>query len=61
MVNELSLHFLNFIYFFIFVCAGLCCCFSLVVASGGYSPVAVCGILIVVASLVEHGLQDVWA
>ena len=39
---------------------GLCCCtgFSLVVASGGYSPVAVPGLLIVVASLVaEPGLQ----
>ena len=40
---------------------GLCCCawaFSLVEASGGYSPVAVQGLLIVVASLVaEHGLQ----
>ena len=38
---------------------GLCCCtgFSLVVASGGYSPVAVPGLLIVVASLVaEPGL-----
>ena len=36
----------------------LCCCmgFSLVVASEGYSPVAVCGLLVVVASLVEdHG------
>ena len=32
--------------------------FSLVAASGGYSLVAVCGLLIVVASLVvEHGFQ----
>ena len=32
---------------------GLCCCvgFSLVAASGGYSPVVVCGLLIAVASL----------
>ena len=41
----------------LFVCfavPGLLCCpgFSLVVASGGYSPVAVHGLLIVVASLV---------
>ena len=38
---------------------GLCCCegFSLIVVSGGYSLVVVCGLLIVVASLVvEHGL-----
>ena len=39
---------------------GLSCCvgFSLVVASGGYSLLAVCGLLIAVASLVvEHRLQ----
>ena len=39
---------------------GLSCCvgFSLVVASGGYSLRAVCGLLIAVASLVvEHRLQ----
>ena len=39
---------------------GLSCCvgFSLVVTSGGYSLVAVCGLLIAVASLVvEHRLQ----
>ena len=38
---------------------GLHCCvgFSLVVASGGYSPAAVRGLLVAVASLVsEHGL-----
>ena len=43
---------------------GLCCCvgFSLVVASRGYSPVAVRGLLITVPSLVaEHGLEGVWA
>ena len=53
-----------FTYLFLAV-LGLCCCtgFSLVVASGGYSPVAVHGLLIVVASLVAelgsraHGLQ----
>ena len=42
---------------------GLCCCvgFSLVAASGGHSPVVVCGLLIAVASLVaEHGLQSLW-
>ena len=39
---------------------GLCCCagFSLAAASGGYSLVAVHGLLIAVASLVvEHRLQ----
>ena len=47
------------IYLFVFGCAGLryCLDFSLVVASQGYSPVVVCGLLIAVASLVaEHGL-----
>ena len=51
--------FLFFVCLFVclFVCfavPGLLCCpgFSLVVASGGYSPVAVHGLLIVVASLV---------
>ena len=35
---------------------------SLAGASGGSSPVAVCGPLIVVASpVVEHGLWGVWA
>ena len=35
---------------------------SLVVASGGYSVISVCGLLIAVASLVaEHGLQSLWA
>ena len=41
-------------------CAGssLLCRLSLVVASEGYSPVALCGLIIVVASLVgEHGLS----
>ena len=40
---------------------GLCCCpgFSLLVASGGHSPVAVCGpLLAVVSSVAEHRLQD---
>ena len=48
----------NFIYLF-FCCAELCCCtgFSLVVASRGYSLIAMRGRLIVVASLVvENGL-----
>ena len=38
---------------------GLCCCmgFSLVAVRGGYSLVLVCGLIIMVASLVvEHGL-----
>ena len=45
---------LFFFFFFFFAVPGLLCCpgFSLVVASGGYSPVAVHGLLIVVASLV---------
>ena len=39
----------------------MACVLSLAVASGGYSLVAVHGILIVVASLVvEHGLQGTW-
>ena len=47
----------NFLYLFLAV-LGLCCGgFSLVEASGGYSLVAVCGLLIAEASLiVEHGL-----
>ena len=47
-----------FFFFFFFAVPGLLCCpgFSLVVASGGYSPVAVHGLLIVVASLVA--LED---
>ena len=46
-------------FLFSFGSLGLCCCvgFSLAVESGGYSPVAVCGLLTVGASLVvEHGL-----
>jgi len=38
---------------------GLCCCsgFSVVVMSGGFSPLAVYGLLTVLASLVvEHGI-----
>ena len=48
----------NFIYLFLAV-LGLYCsvAFSLVAESGGYSLVAVCRLLIVMASLVgEHGL-----
>ena len=50
--------FFCFFVFFFFAVPGLLCCpgFSLVVASGGYSPVAVHGLLIVVASLVA--LED---
>ena len=48
-----------YLFYFIFGCIGFSLLhvgFSLVAASGGYS-VAVCGLLIVVASLVaEHGL-----
>ena len=51
-------YFKNIMYLFLTVLS-LCCCmgFSLVVASGGYSLVAVCGLLIVGPSFVsEHGL-----
>ena len=51
-------YFKNIVYLFLAL-LGLCCCvgFSLVVASGGHSLVAVCGFLIVGPSLVsEHGL-----
>ena len=47
------------VFYLFIVCAGslLLSGFSLVVASGGYSPVAALGLLIVVASLVAgHGL-----
>ena len=50
--------------FFFPAMLGLCCCigFSLIAASGGYSLVAVCGLLTVVASLVaEHGLSGTQA
>ena len=48
----------NCIYLFLAVLSlGCCAGFSLVVESGGYSLVAVCGLLILVASLVaEHRL-----
>ena len=53
-----SPQFPNFIIYLLFLTVlGLCCCtdFALVVASRGYSLVAVHGLLIVVASLVaEH-------
>ena len=59
-----SLFFFNnfnvFIYLFLAM-LGLCCCpgFSLVVASRGHSLVEVCGLLIVVTSLVaKRGLQS---
>jgi len=45
--------------FFFFAVLGLHCCtgFSLVAVSGGYSPAAVCRLLIAVASLVaKHRL-----
>ena len=47
---------LSKIILFIFGCAGslLLCCLFLVVASRGYSLVAVCGLLIAVASLVAE-------
>ena len=48
----------NFIYL-LTALRGLCCCmsFSLVVANGAYPLVVVCGLLIVVASLIaERGL-----
>ena len=50
----------NYIYLFIFVCAGVFftkCRLSLVVVSGDYSVVPVCRLLIAVDSLfAEHGL-----
>ena len=55
--------FLKKIIVFIFGCAGssLLQGFSLAEVSGGCTPVAVHGLLIVVASLLaEHGLWDVW-
>ena len=50
--------FLKFLFIYILAVLGLCCCtgFSLDAASGGYSLVVVCKLLIVMASLVaEHG------
>ena len=55
--------FFKIIYLFLAV-LDLCCCagFSLVAASGGYYPAAVCRLLFVVASHVaEHGLQGAQA
>ena len=42
---------------------GLHCCtgFSFIVESGSYSLIAVCGLFIAVASLVEHGLSGMQA
>ena len=67
MTEELSLYyyalrnFFKFIFESIYLAVlGLHCCsgFSLVVASRGYSLVAVLGLLIVVASLItEHGCR----
>ena len=50
---------LTFIYLVSFGCAGLHCCadFPLVEAGRGYSLVAVHGLLVSVAFLVEHRLQ----
>ena len=57
----LSLFFFKKVFIYLSLAVlGLSCCvgFSLVVTSGGYSLVAVCGLLIAVASLVvEHRLQ----
>ena len=51
-------------FYLFFAAQGLPCCaqsFS-VAASGGSSPVAVNGLLVSVASLVEeHGLEGLWA
>ena len=50
----------NFTYSFIVVLCLRCTGFSLVVVNSGYSVVAVCGLLIAVASLVvEHGVQSI--
>ena len=56
-VNFIFIYFFKFMYVFL-AALGLHCCegFFVVAASGGYSPVAVHGLLIVVPSLVaEHG------
>ena len=46
-----------FLYLFLTALSLHCCGLSLVAASGGYSLIVVCGLLIAVASLVaEHGL-----
>ena len=61
--QNLFSNFYLFIYLFLAM-LGLCCCkgFPLVVVSGRYSLVAVRGLLIVVASLVEeYGLCGMWA
>ena len=52
---------IDLIYLFVAV-LGLCCCvgYSLVAASRALL-IAVLGLLIAVASLVEHGLWDAWA
>ena len=53
-----SFYFLIILFILFFTVLGLCCCvrFSLAVVSGGYSLVAVHGLLLSVASLVlEHG------
>ena len=54
---QLFFFFFKFIYLFIYFCLQwvfiAVCGLSLVVASGGFSPVAVCGLLIATASLVE--------
>ena len=54
----------NFIYLFIFGCAGssLLCGLSLALGSGGPSPAAKVGLLTAMASLaLEHGLQGTQA
>ena len=49
------LFFFFFFYYFVLAVLGLrCCLFSLVVASGDYSVVAVCRLLIAVGSLVAE-------
>ena len=64
--SECSLEGLNlsgilFTYLFLFA-LGLWCCasFSLIAASGGCSLVVVLGILILMALVAEHGLQQFW-
>ena len=59
-----SPQFPDFIIYLLFLTVlGLCCCtdFPLVVASRGYSLVAVHGLLSAVASLVERGFWGAWA
>ena len=60
--NIILVWFLFKFYLFVFGCVGVRCCagFSLVSESRGLLFIAVQGLLIAVASLVERGLCDAW-